>query len=100
MARRAGAAKQGEVNHRVIHPQRLAAAVPPALSIQPGTPPEANQIMLSFDKPEGRDYFVDWSKDLLQWTFVHQIWAGDNSRETGGSSRVSAWAVTARAASV
>jgi len=60
----------------------IATAVPPALSIQPGTPPEANQITLSFDKPEGCDYFVEWSNDLHHWTFLHQIWAGDNSRQT------------------
>jgi enterochelin esterase-like enzyme len=60
----------------------IARGVPPTLSIQPGTPPEANGVALSFDKPEGRDYFVEWSKDLHHWTFLHQIWIGNNSRQT------------------
>jgi enterochelin esterase-like enzyme len=55
---------------------------PPAVSIGPGPSPAANEVALFFDRPEGSDYFVEWSEDLLEWTFLHRMWTGNNSRET------------------
>lgn len=60
----------------------IAGAEQLALSIHPPIAPGTNEVVLSFDKPGGHDYFIEWSDDLLEWTFDHRFWTGNNASGT------------------